>query len=235
MRFKSNAQSDQFSACFKLYSSVYKKVTRPCYSKTTTGQRVRILHTAMENYSRLPTSPSQPSFLGQHPEMEVAQQLHNAKSNYPVTRGHAKHSSVSSTISSSSTAYEPTHFDLETTKRNSMERSNQFWDSPSSWTLEIIAIIISTGAIVSIIALLHRENGRPISAWKLAVTLNTIVAALGTLARTTLAFALSACVGQQRWNWLRRRPDSLVAWERFDEASRGPWGGTRLLIWLRAR
>ena len=101
--------------------------------------------------------------------------------------------------------------------------------------LEIIAIIISTGAIVSVIALLHRENGRPISAWKLAVTLNTIVAALGTLARTTLAFALSACVGQQRWSWLRRRPDSLLAWERFDEASRGPWGGTQLLIWLRAR
>ena len=189
----------------------------------------------MENYSRLLTSPSQPSFLRQHPEMEAAQQSHNAKSNHPVTRGHAKHSSVSSTISSSSTAYEQSRFDLETTKRNSMERLTSFWDSPSSWNLEIVAIIISTGAIVSIVALLYRENERPISAWRLAATLNTIVAALGTIARSTLAFALSACVGQQKWNWLQRRPDSLVAWERFDEASRGPWGGTRLLIWLRAR
>ena len=188
--------------------------------------------TAMANYSRLPTSQSQPGFLGNHPEMEMT---HSAKSNYPVTRGHANHSSVSSTISSSSTAYEPTHLDLKTTKRNSVERFTSFWDSSRFWTLEIIAIIISTGAIIAITALLYRENKRPISAWKLTVTLNTIIAALGTLARTTLAFALSACVGQQRWNWLRRRPDSLVAWERFDEASRGPWGGTCLLIWLRAR
>jgi hypothetical protein len=197
--------------------------------------RTKNLHSPMENYSRLPTSPSQPRFLGQHHEMEVLQQSHNAKSNYLVTRGHAKQSSVSSTISSSSTAYEPTHPDLETTKRTSVERLTSFWDSPSFWTLKIIAIIISTGAIIAITALLYRENRKPISAWRLTVTLNTVIAALGTLARTTLAFALSACVGQQRWNWLRRRPDSLVAWERFDEASRGPWGGTRLLVWLRAR
>jgi hypothetical protein len=201
----------------------------------TTERRVCILQTAMANYSRLPTSQSRSGFIKYHPETEVTQQSQNAKSNCPVTRGHSKHSSVSSTISSSSTAYEPTHLDLETTKCTSVERLTSFWDSTSFWTLEIIAIIISIGAIIAITALLYRENRRPISAWTLAVTLNTVIAALGTLARTTLAFALSACVGQQRWNWLRRTPDSLVAWERFDEASRGPWGGTRLLIWLRAR
>ena len=201
----------------------------------TTQRRVFTLYTAMANYTRLPTSQSQPGFLTYHPETEVTQQSHSTKGNHAVTRGHAKHSSVSPTLAPSSTAYEPIHLDLESTKRNFVGSLTSVRDSPSSWTLEIIAIIISTGAVVSIIALLYRENKRPISAWKLAVTLNTIVATLGTLARTTLAFALSACVGQQKWNWLRRRPDSLVAWERFDEASRGPWGGTRLLIWLRAR
>ena len=190
----------------------------------------------MANYSKLiPTSQSQSGFLGQCPETEVTGQSHNAKSNNPVTQNYDDYPSVSSAMSLSSTMYEPAHLDLETTKPSSAERSTPVRDSPSSWTLEIIAILISTGAIVSIIALLYRENQRPISAWRLGVTLNTIVAALGTLARSTLAFALSACVGQQKWNWLRRRPDSLVAWERFDEASRGPWGGTRLLIWLRAR
>ena len=190
----------------------------------------------MANYSKLiPTSQSQSGFLGQCPETEVTERTHNVKSNNPVTQNYDDYRSASSAISLSSTTYEPTYLDLETTKPNSAERLTPIRDSPSSWTLEIIAILISTGAIVSIIALLYRENQRPISAWRLGVTLNTIVAALGTLARSTLAFALSACVGQQKWNWLRRRPDSLVAWERFDEASRGPWGGTRLLIWLRAR
>jgi hypothetical protein len=88
---------------------------------------------------------------------------------------------------------------------------------------------------MAIVGLLYREDRRELSRWKLAVTLNTVIATLGTLARTTLAFALSACIGQQKWNWLRRKPDTLEAWERFDEASRGPWGGTRLLFWLRAR
>jgi hypothetical protein len=46
---------------------------------------------------------------------------------------------------------------------------------------------------------------------------------------------MSACVGQQKWSWLRRRSDSIRAFQRFDEASRGPWGGTRLFIWLRFR
>ena len=104
-----------------------------------------------------------------------------------------------------------------------------------SWILELIAVVVSTGALLAIVAVLQREDGKPITTWSLAVTLNTVIATLGTLARTTLAFAISACIGQQKWNWLRKRCDRLVAWERFDEASRGPWGATRLLVWLRAR
>ncbi|KAJ4984102.1 hypothetical protein SVAN01_10390 [Stagonosporopsis vannaccii] len=104
-----------------------------------------------------------------------------------------------------------------------------------SWGFELLAITVSLGALLAIILVLRREEGKPLTAWTLAITLNTVIATLGTLARTTLAFALSACVGQQKWNWLSIRSDQLVAWERFDEASRGPWGATRLFIWLRAR
>lgn len=104
-----------------------------------------------------------------------------------------------------------------------------------SWGFELLAVTVSLGALLAIIMVLKREEGKPLTAWTLAITLNTVIATLGTLARTTLAFALSACVGQQKWNWLSIRSDQLVAWERFDEASRGPWGATRLFIWLRAR
>ena len=104
-----------------------------------------------------------------------------------------------------------------------------------SWVLELIAIVVSIGSLIAIIAILRREDGRPLSSWTLAVSLNTVIAALGTLSRTTLAFALSACIGQQKWNWLARRADCLMTWVRFDEASRGPWGASRLFIWLHAR
>jgi hypothetical protein len=105
----------------------------------------------------------------------------------------------------------------------------------ASWAFEILALTTSVASIIAIIAVLIRENGRVVTAWKFAFTINTVIATLGTIARTTLAFAMSACVGQQKWSWLRRKSDSVRAFERFDEASRGPWGGTRLFIWLRFR
>ena len=104
-----------------------------------------------------------------------------------------------------------------------------------SWAFEIAAIAVTLGALLAIIFVLYRENGKSVSSWTLAVTLNTVIAALSTLARSTLAFALSACMGQLKWNWLHVRADQIQAWERFDGASRGPWGATRLFIWLRAR
>jgi hypothetical protein len=141
----------------------------------------------------------------------------------------------SHSISTSSTAYEPNQLESPTEKDALTNTPTTFRSSTTSWILEIVAVIISSGAVIALVALLHRENRKSLSSWTLAVTLNTVVAALGTLARTSLAFAVSACIGQQKWSWLRRKPDSLVAWERFDEASRGPWGGARLLVWLRAR
>lgn len=104
-----------------------------------------------------------------------------------------------------------------------------------SWLPELFAVLVSVGSLLAIVAVLRREDGKPISEWSLAVPLNAVIATLGTLSRTTLAFALSACVGQQKWNWLRVRSDHLVSWTRFDEASRGPWGATRLFFWLRLR
>lgn len=104
-----------------------------------------------------------------------------------------------------------------------------------SWLPELIAILVSVGSLLAIIAVLRKEDGKPISDWSLAIPLNAVIATLGTLARTSMAFALSACVGQQKWNWLRVRSDNLVSWTRFDEASRGPWGATRLFFWLRFR
>lgn len=104
-----------------------------------------------------------------------------------------------------------------------------------SWLPELFAILVSVGSLLAIVAVLRRQDGKPISDWSLAVPLNAVIATLGTLARTALAFALSACIGQQKWNWLRVRSDHLVSWIRFDEASRGPWGATRLFFWLRLR
>jgi hypothetical protein len=121
------------------------------------------------------------------------------------------------------------------TERNLPTQSTQLRSTILSWSLEIFAISISAASMVAVIIVLAHENKKSLASWQFTFSLNTVISALGTLARTTLAFAMSACIGQQKWSWLHRRSDSVVAFERFDEASRGPWGGTRLFFWLRFR
>lgn len=136
----------------------------------------------------------------------------------------------------SSIAYEPSHVHSIPSKRSpTIAPSVPGRTSLASWSLEIGAMLLSMGCILAIIGVLYRENDKSLSRWPLAVSLNTVISTLGTLARVALAFTLSACVGQQKWSWLYRRSDRLVAFERFDEAAKGPWGGARLLIWLKAR
>ncbi|KAI1470290.1 uncharacterized protein F4812DRAFT_449874 [Daldinia caldariorum] len=104
-----------------------------------------------------------------------------------------------------------------------------------NWNLEIGALVISFGALAALIALLIYVDGRPLSDWKGSVSVNVIISGLGAVSRTSLGFAISSCLGQAKWNWFKRRPDNLVAFDRFDEASRGPWGSLWLIIWLRIR
>ncbi|KAK8004349.1 hypothetical protein PG989_004068 [Apiospora arundinis] len=55
------------------------------------------------------------------------------------------------------------------------------------------------------------------------------------MSKTSLAFAVSSCIAQAKWNWYRRGQDNLLVFERFDEASKGPWGSFRLLGTIRLR
>ncbi|OTB12650.1 hypothetical protein K445DRAFT_320793 [Daldinia sp. EC12] len=104
-----------------------------------------------------------------------------------------------------------------------------------NWNLEIGALVVSFAALAALIALLIYVNGRPLSDWKGSVSVNVVISGLGAVSRTSLGFAISSCLGQAKWNWFKRRPDNLVAFDRFDEASRGPWGSLWLIIWLRIR
>ncbi|OCL04734.1 hypothetical protein AOQ84DRAFT_225656 [Glonium stellatum] len=104
-----------------------------------------------------------------------------------------------------------------------------------SWAFEIGAVLLSISSTIATIAVLRYEDGKPLTAWAFPTSLNTVISALGAISRVSLAFAVSACIGQQKWNWLRRQSDRFEAFEMFDEASRGPWGSTRLLLWLKVR
>ncbi|KAF5497715.1 hypothetical protein CGCS363_v007756 [Colletotrichum siamense] len=103
------------------------------------------------------------------------------------------------------------------------------------WILEICAVILSILALAAIAILLPLYNNKPLSTWSFQYSFNTVVSILGATSRATLAFAVSACISQGKWNWFRRRDDTIMVFDRFEEASRGPWGGVRLLWWSRLR
>lgn len=154
------------------------------------------------------------------------------------------YSNSNSTFFSSSTAYVPLHRVSDSQAKNSSLHSSEKplappqphrrrWAFP--WYLELGATLLSVSSLIAAIALLRNQDDRLLSAWTFPTSLNTIISILGSISRASLAFAVSACIGQQKWNWLKKRSDRLIAFERFDEASRGPFGSTKLLIWLRAR
>ncbi|GAB1318532.1 hypothetical protein MFIFM68171_08742 [Madurella fahalii] len=80
---------------------------------------------------------------------------------------------------------------------------------------------------------MHDE--KPLSEWKFAASINTVISVLGVVSRAALVFAVSSSLGQHKWNWFRERHDELRVFVKFDEASRGLLGSLNLHLWSRVR
>lgn len=103
------------------------------------------------------------------------------------------------------------------------------------WTLELWSIVLSIVSFAAILILLPLYEDKPLSSWTFSISLNTVISTLGATSRASLGFAISACISQGKWNWYRKRDDHVMVFDRFEEASRGPWGSVRLLWWTRLR
>lgn len=107
-----------------------------------------------------------------------------------------------------------------------------------TWALEYVAILLSIATTIVLILLLVFADGKPVSRFSasfLSLSFNTIISILGAFIHTALAYAIGSCLAQEKWNWYKTRPDSLAGFERFEQASRGPWGSFWLLIWINVR
>lgn len=107
--------------------------------------------------------------------------------------------------------------------------------APHMWLFEICALLVSLCAMDLLVVLLAHANGRPLNEWRFFVSFNAIISILAAIARAPVGFAIASCLGQAKWNWYKKRPDSLLAFEKFEDASRGPVGSLWLLLWLHVR
>jgi hypothetical protein len=113
------------------------------------------------------------------------------------------------------------------TWRNSIHHAITDW-----WLCEIILWLISSICLLLIVIILgvHDNQALPVQPGR-SISLNTSVAILSTLSRYALSVPIESCLGQLKWNWFQsNKPRKLIDIERFDKASRGPWGSVFFLI-----
>ncbi|KAI1085290.1 hypothetical protein F5B20DRAFT_575757 [Whalleya microplaca] len=103
------------------------------------------------------------------------------------------------------------------------------------WWWEIALTVLSIASMVTAIVLLAVSDGKPLGDWTSPISLNTIISVLGAISKASFAFAVGSCIAQQKWNWFYRKSDQLITFDRFEEASRGPWGSMRLLRHIHVR
>ena len=102
------------------------------------------------------------------------------------------------------------------------------------WILEIFSAIIGVLALLAICLILWRYDQKPLPEWGSvfgsSITLNSILAILGATSKAALMLPVIECISQLKWSWFRDEPQPLASFSRFDNASRG-WYGGFLLIW----
>lgn len=110
------------------------------------------------------------------------------------------------------------------------QRSKRSLRILEDWWQEILWCFISLAAFVALVLVLKEFNQKPLPRWPSGMTLNTIIAALSTVARTAFLIPVSEGLSQSKWAWFKKKPRPLADFDMFDQASRGPWGSLGLLV-----
>ncbi|KAK4451201.1 hypothetical protein QBC34DRAFT_58951 [Podospora aff. communis PSN243] len=105
------------------------------------------------------------------------------------------------------------------------------WTTVRHWLLEILSLLASVGLLCTLVAVLNVFDNQPLSTVLLpaSLSLNSVVAIIGVVAKGCFSVPLLECVSQWKWNWFHRsRP--VDHFDAFDQASRGLWGSAAL-VW----
>ena len=108
------------------------------------------------------------------------------------------------------------------------------WIATDSWTLEYAALMIAVASLASIGILFGIYGEHPASAWTYTVTLNSVLSTLATVMKGSMLLPVGACLSQLKWTWYHHEKRSLLHFQLFDAASRGPLGAASLLYQIRS-
>ncbi len=95
-------------------------------------------------------------------------------------------------------------------------------------------MLVSLLSMVAIVLVLRLHEGRPLPTWPFSITINSLVSVFTTIMKATMLVPIAAGISQMKWHWFQQH-HVLNDIEVYDEASRGPWGGLKLLWSIRWR
>ena len=101
------------------------------------------------------------------------------------------------------------------------------------WLWELLSLLTSATCIGAIIVFLAHYDGKPMPSWSYGLTLNSLISILSSVARSAMLLPIAEVLSQLKWCWFVGRQRPLLDFERFDAASRGPWGSLMVLFNVR--
>jgi Protein of unknown function (DUF3176) len=97
------------------------------------------------------------------------------------------------------------------------------------WLPEITSVLLALIALVATIILLALRGGKPLPDWPSLLNINSLVAIFSAVVKVALLFPIAECISELKWIWFAK-PQPVSDFDRFDSASRGPWGALKLLF-----
>ena len=98
-----------------------------------------------------------------------------------------------------------------------------------NWLPEIISLLLAVIAFLAIVILLAVRKDKPLPNWPSLIGINSLVAIFSSVLRVALLFPIAECVSELKWIWFAN-PQPVSDFDRFDSASRGPWGALKLIL-----
>jgi hypothetical protein len=102
------------------------------------------------------------------------------------------------------------------------------------WWFECLSCFLVLAALIAIISLLLPHDGKPTPQWPYQTSINTVVSAFATVLKFSMIIVVAEGLSHRKWGWFETNR-SLYGLVKYDSASRGALGSTKLLYALRVR
>ena len=103
------------------------------------------------------------------------------------------------------------------------------WLRRSAWTTEFLSCIIALAALAAIVITLAVHQGKPLPKWPSTISINSLIAIFTSILKAAMLLPIAEGLSELKWIWFATT-QPLTDMNRFDSASRGPWGSFKLFF-----